>query len=154
MKNIKLYNVIFPLWAIFYVPPILYFALVGNFIIDGTVIFFTLLLNKVKLERIRLLIKITQAWCFGFLVDFLGTSIIGGLFMNVRLINEYNPYKNFVSALLYLLIVLVCGLIIAVINYKLFKKDIVDERIRFRIGMAMGIITAPWTFLIPTPWFY
>ncbi len=154
MKSIKLYNVIFPLWAIFYIPPILYFALIGNFIIDGTVIWVTLLLNKIRLERIGLLIKITQAWCFGFLVDFLGTSIIGSLSMNVGLISEYNPWENFLSALIYLSTVLVCGLIISVINYKLFKKDIIDKKIRLILGIAMGLITAPWTFLIPTAWFY
>ncbi|MGE5607256.1 MAG: hypothetical protein ACM3YE_16390 [Bacteroidota bacterium] len=154
MKNIKLYNVIFPLWALFCIPPILYFVLVGNFIIDGTVIWVALLLNKIKLKKSILLIKIIQEWCFGLLVDFLGTLFIDMLTMNVGLVSEYITWENFVSVLLFLSTVLVCGLIISVINYKLFKKDIMDKRIRFRIGLAMGIITAPWTFLIPAIWFY
>lgn len=154
MKNIKLYNLIFPLWAVFYIPPILYFALAGNFIIDGMVIWVTLFVNKVKLERIRLFIKISQAWCFGLLVDLLGTSVISVLSIYLRIISEYNPWDNFLSAFLYILTVLICGLMIAVINYHLFQKEITDKKIRFRIAMAMGIITTPWTFLIPTTWFY
>lgn len=38
MKQVKLYNVIFPIWLLLIFPPVALIALAGNFIIDSLVI--------------------------------------------------------------------------------------------------------------------
>lgn len=38
MRDIKLYNVIFPIWFIMFYPPIILVTLAGNFIIDSLVL--------------------------------------------------------------------------------------------------------------------
>lgn len=38
MKSIKLNNVIFPIWAMMILPPIMFIVLGGNYIIDSAVI--------------------------------------------------------------------------------------------------------------------
>jgi len=35
MKQIKLNNVIFPIWMLLFIPPVIFIALIGNFIIDS-----------------------------------------------------------------------------------------------------------------------
>jgi hypothetical protein len=35
----------------------------------------------------------------------------------------------------------------------LFKKEVLDKKIRIRVGLFMGLITAPWTFLISSELF-
>ena len=37
MKDLKTYNVIFPIWFLLFYPPIIFITLIGNYIIDSIV---------------------------------------------------------------------------------------------------------------------
>jgi len=38
LKDIKFYNIIFPLWFVLFLPPVIFITLVGNFVIDSLVV--------------------------------------------------------------------------------------------------------------------
>ena len=74
--NVKLYNVLFPIWMLVLFPLTWLIVLPGNFIIDFTVVALTM--RFLKLPDI---IKTTKAvilrvWLMGFVADFIGESNI------------------------------------------------------------------------------
>ena len=41
------------------------------------------------------------------------------------------------------------------INYKFVFKDQIREKVlRYKIAITLAVVTAPWTFLLPTKWLY
>ncbi|MFY9414774.1 MAG: hypothetical protein WAP27_08440, partial [Tepidanaerobacteraceae bacterium] len=49
----------------------------------------------------------------------------------------------------------VSALLIFLLNYKItFKKMIADRHKRLKLALSIAILTLPWTFLLPTKWFY
>ncbi|SEN55743.1 hypothetical protein [Lihuaxuella thermophila] len=155
----KLYNVIFPLWIAVFLPPYTLIPLLGNLIIDGLVITFTLKWNRVSLERKKLWGLIFKAWGFGFLADLVGVMIV--LTTSVLLdrltgyvLDYYFIWDDPVSVVFSLLVVAACGFLIFLFNRRLAKNAGLEEGIALRMGLAMGIITAPWLFLIPSSLIY
>ena len=50
---------------------------------------------------------------------------------------------------------LISAAFILFFNYKFtYAKQIEDRRLRFKVALTIAIITIPWTFLLPTKWFY
>ena len=84
---------------------------------------------------------------FGLLADIIGSAFIFLLVFVFEL--------GIVGDELYLTIpgVLVAGIMIFVFNYFVtFKK--IDKQLRFKLSLIYAIVTAPYTFLIPTAWIY
>lgn len=150
MKSIKLYNVIFPIWLIIMMPPFVFVAAILNLMIDGTVIYLMVRINKIRLELKELRTSIIKAWGFGMLADLVGMLMLLFIGMNFNSLEVYNVWKEPLSLVIYIIVVLIVGLAIYLFNYRMFFKKGLDKNLSFKIGMAMGIITAPWTFLIPT----
>lgn len=146
-QNNKLYDLIFPFFMIWIFPPMLILALVGNYIVDGLVIFIVLLLNKIKLRKDHW-IFLTKMWAIGLLVDLGG--MIALLLTVGRGPHSYTIWNDPITALGFLVVVLACGCVIGWANYSLSKKYVSERRVSLAIGLSMGILTAPWTFLIPT----
>lgn len=68
---------------------------------------------------------------------------------------NYDPFSNFVAVLIIICAMLVSAALIFVLNYRLtFSKQIKDERLRLKVAIAIAVTTLPWTFLLPTKWFY
>ena len=169
MKRARLYNVIFPIWLILFFPPVIFIALAGNYIIDSLVIigcFYVFRLSaKQQVNALTFYKKsIVRVWLFGFLADILGAAIlfvvgITGDYLSVP--NDiskgiwFDPFSNPAALCIILLVMLVSCLLIFFFNYKItFKKLIQDKKSRLLTALAMAVITAPWTFLLPTRWFY
>ena len=80
MKDIKLYNVIFPLWFVLFLPPVILITLVGNFVIDSLVViacFFIFKLADIQKSLIEFYKgSILKVWIFGFIADIIGASIL------------------------------------------------------------------------------
>jgi hypothetical protein len=148
-EGTKLYNVIFPLWAIFFFTPLIIVPLIGNLIIDGLVIYLTLLLKKTKLEWKKLRIIILKAWGIGFGSDLVGFVLLLILSSNFK-IDDYNPFADTLTTISYLLAILVAGIMIFWFNYRVLIRAGIDRKTSLTIAITMGILTAPWLFLIPT----
>jgi hypothetical protein len=75
-KGIKLYNVIFPIWMLLFLPPVWLVVFPANFAIDSLV--FRLGAKFAKLQNILAVYKksILKIWGFGFLADLLGAGFL------------------------------------------------------------------------------
>jgi hypothetical protein len=168
MKQEKLYNVIFPIWFLIFFPPIIFLTLAGNFIIDSLVIlvcFFSFKLAD-SYENLETFYKktILKVWIIGFLADILGAAILfiigfwGDFWgMSNELISavNYDPFSNRWAVAIIIFSMLVSATFIFLFNYRItFKNQKLEKKIRFKLALTIAIITMPWTFLLPTKWFY
>jgi hypothetical protein len=80
MKQVKLYNMFFPVWMFMFLPPIVIVTLVINFIIDSAVLmgFHSVFkLGDAQIEPKEFYKRnIKNVWMFGFLADFIGAIIL------------------------------------------------------------------------------
>lgn len=168
MKTVKLYNMIFPIWFLIFLPPVAFIMLFGNFIIDSIVViacYYFLKLNSLNL-KLKEFYKssIFKVWGYGFLADIIGASIlfiIGILGSTWKLPEKlieginFNPFSNIYSLIIIIISMLISGFFIFFFNYKFtFKSIIEDDKLRMKISIIIAIITIPYTFLLPTKWFY
>lgn len=168
MLKTKLHNVIFPIWLIIFIPPVILFTLTGNFIIDSGVVIVCFFCYKVSTEGLdwkRFYKKsILKVWLFGFLADFIGalilfmTGILGEVWKfpyDVSSAINYDPFNNIWAVLIIVFAMLISGILILIFNYCFTYKSLVTDRhLRFKIALTIALITIPWTFLLPTKWFY
>ncbi|NPV91885.1 MAG: hypothetical protein HPY50_14055 [Firmicutes bacterium] len=150
MKEVKLNNVIFPLWFGLFVSPYVLIPIVCNLVLDGLIIYLGLYLNKAKLRAERLRVVVVKAWIFGFLADIVGVILLLLMDAYLPFFNSYMAWENPFSLLYYILVIIFVGWMIYRFNYRLLAKEEVDEKAARRTALAMGIITAPWLFLLPT----
>lgn len=170
-KDKKLYNIIFPIWFVWLMPPLIIFALIGNFLIDSAVILISFKIfksaSKTGISNKSLYKKsILKVWGFGFLADIIGTIPLLGLsifesILPVKIPYEitsavaYDPFSNIWSFIIVLGAVLIAGVFIFLFNYFItFKKTIDDKKLRLRFALTLAIVTLPWTFMIPTKFLY
>lgn len=168
MKELKLYNVIFPIWFLLFFPPVIIFTLAGNFIIDSAVVLacFSVFRLAQKQYSIKAFYwtSIFKVWLFGFLADMTGAALLlvtgmsgSSLGLPDKLITgiNFDPFSNFGAVIIIVLAMLVSGIFIFLFNYNItFKKFIADKGLRLRLALTVAIVTMPWTFLLPTKWFY
>ncbi len=145
-KNVKLYNVLFPFWMLILFPQMWLIILPGNFIIDSLVLLVSMMILKTQDRKQNYKKYILKIFIFGMLSD-----IIGSAFLFVMLIAEVSNTGDE----LYITIpaIIISAVLIFVFNYFVtFRK----AEINFRRKMALifAIVTAPYTFLIPTTWLY
>lgn len=165
LKHVKMYNVIFPVWLIWLFPPIVFISLAGNFVIDSLVILlgfkFLHIIDKTGMTSGTLYKKsIIKVWLFGFLSDFIGAVFLLLIPISDFLPQEiiasisFNPFNNVFGLLIVLISMLIASFIIYFLNYRLTFKWMEDAASRKAISLLLAIVTSPWTFLIPTGWFY
>lgn len=49
--DFKLYNLIFPFWILYFFPPFIFVAILGNFIIDASIIYYTVKSNRIYISN-------------------------------------------------------------------------------------------------------
>lgn len=152
MNHTKLYNVIFPLWIIIFVPPYAFIPLVGNLLINGIVIYAMLRIHRIDVQKQFFVQRVLATWGFGFLADIAGAVLLYfcSEMLDVGVLIWSNP-KDF---LVYLGAVLFTGYLIYLFNRWLFSRHPLTAPFAYKIGCAMGSITAPWMFMIPPQWFH
>ncbi|WP_050616784.1 hypothetical protein [Bacillus testis] len=168
MKDMKVYNLIFPIWFLLFFPPVIFFTLLGNYVIDSLVVIVSFYLFKQAKHQLNVKRfykkSILKVWLFGFLADIIGAAIIfvfgmsGFLFgLSNELMSAicYDPFSHPVAVLIICAAMLVSALLIFFFNYACtFKRLIENKKERIKVALTIAIITIPWTFLLPTKWFY
>ncbi|MEW6244609.1 MAG: hypothetical protein AB1497_10190 [Bacillota bacterium] len=163
------YNVVFPIWMLLIIPNLIPVTLVANFLIDGAVISFYLVrVNKFPFFRAgdgpdlpvrpspqafwRYLLMAVVA---GYVADFMGMGVmlLAAEMLPHAVLDIYRVYTGLVSVAVHLLVVLLVGLLVFAFHLWAGRRLLLTWREAFGLGLAMGIITAPWFFLIPTAWF-
>lgn len=149
-------NVIFPLFVIKYVfPPALVTVLLLNLIIDSAIIHFAFKKLNVELRRRKKIALIVIAWVIGNLLDLCGIFLLFFIDYKINrgdrnLIDIYSIYTSFTSPAIFIGVTLLVGLFIALFNYIVYRLFKVDRRSSLIVCIIMGVITAPWTYLVPT----
>lgn len=147
-KSTKLYNVIFPVWLIGIAVPWVWLVVIpGNFLIDSLVLLAGMYALKISAKKEFYKTHILKIYLFGMLSDF-----IGSLFMFVAM---FLLDVGRMGDELYLTIpgVLLSAGMIFIFNYFItFKK--IEYKERLKLSIIFAVVTAPYTFLIPTSWIY
>lgn len=170
----RLYNLIFPVWVILsplilplsaMIPPFLVICvivLVGNFIIDFLVVWLALRLLRITDAWHQAKRVILKVWIFGFIADTIGALLMLGASTVCQKLPQEGIMQGFYHALMYrpfahplaLLYTVACILLTGALIYcfnSIFclQKAGLADRTRRCVALALAVITAPWTFLLP-----
>lgn len=146
-KDIRLYNVLFPVWMLVTLPMIWWIVIPGNFVIDSLVLY--LAAKKLQVEDPKGLYKrhILPVFLFGFLSDILASIPMWG-----GVIQELGGIYGDGLILTVPGVLLAAGLIWLFNYFITFRKC--DAVLRKKLSLILAIATAPYTFLIPSAWIY
>ncbi len=153
-KTIKLYNVIFPLWILMFVPPLLFIPLIGNLLIDGLIVYTVLRICKARLPRKLYMSSVLKVWGLGFLSDIIGAVLLYLLHEIFYELDLYDIWRSPITVVCYIGVIIIVGTLICIFNVRVYKKLGLEKKVYSKIALTMGIVTAPWMFLIPTSVFY
>lgn len=145
-KDVTLYNVLFPFWMLLLVPSLWLIVLPGNFLIDSLVLLAAMAIYKVADRKRWYKQYIVPIFCFGILSDLIGSGYM--LLMVVLNVSRMgDEWYLTVPA------ILIAAAAIFLLNYFVtFRRE--DKAIRLRMALTFAIVTAPYTFLIPSSWLY
>ena len=146
-KNIKLYTVLFPFWMLLLFPQMWAIVLPGNFIIDSIVLIISMFALKMTEKKQFYKRHIFQIWGFGMLSDIVGAAYMFLLMWAFEVGSMGDELYLTIPALI------ISAALIFVLNYFVsFRKS--DKALRLRLALTFAIVTAPYTFLIPSSWLY
>ena len=155
-KEIKLYNMIFPIWSFFLIPIGWIVILPANFVIDSVAFVAALAVLRISEKKKKYMKCILRIWGYGFLAD-----IIGAGFLFVLLFFDYfgssiayNPLSSPIAFIVTSIGVILAGICIYLFNYKkvLPLIDLVDSK-RKKVAIIIAVSTMPYTMYIPTELF-
>lgn len=162
-KQIRMYNVMFPLWMLLIFPITWLVVLPANFVIDTAVLLITLKAMKISDMKSHYWKVIWPVWGFGFLSDFIGSGILllslvpQGEWWYQHLTNAValNPFQNLYSFLYVLVATAISGVCIYFFNLKLsFRKLGLDLTQKKKLALSIAIFTAPYLFFFPSQFLY
>lgn len=159
-KNVKLYNVIFPVWFLILWPPMWLLVLPVNFGIDTLVLYIA---NRVMgLGQFKEVFKrtILKIWLFGFLADIVGGVLLFGIttldpasFSNPQWISDltrdisYQPYQQPLAIVITVACLIVSGVLIYLLNRHFsFNTIEITLKQKRRLSLVIAIFTAPMPF--------
>lgn len=146
-KEIKLYNVLFPFWMLLLFPQVWLIVLSGNFIIDSLVLLVSMYLIKIKDKKIFYKSNILKIFGFGMLSDILGSAYMLLMMVWVQIGGMGDDLYLTLPALV------ISAALIFVFNYFITLRKY-DIKMRLKLALTFAVITAPYTFLIPSSWLY
>lgn len=154
-KDIRLYNVLFPIWFLFLFPQLWLIMLPINFLVDSLVILISARCQK--LERPGSIWKqgIVKVWLIGFLCDLLGAGLtvllyFGWCALDAMDISLFNPILFPGTTLLAIPGTILAGVLIYRINKRFsFRRLDLDASAIRALCLHLAIFTAPYTMLIP-----
>ena len=146
MKNIKLYNVLFPFWMLLF-PQLWLIVLPGNFIIDSLVLLASLYILKIADKKQWYKTHILKIFAFGMLSDIIGAAYMLLLMLGFEVGRMGDELYLTLPAL-----VISAGFIFVFNYYSTFKSA--EKSLRLKLALTFAIATAPYTFLVPSSWLY
>ena len=146
-KQVKLYNVLFPFWMLMLMPLLWLVVLPGNFIIDSLVLLAGMALLKIADRKQFYKKHIFKIFAFGMLSDLIGATYMLVLMVGFEVGNMGDePYLT-IPALI------ISAIMIFIFNYFVtFRK--IEQPLRIKLSLIFAIVTAPYTFLVPSSWLY
>ena len=156
-NNIKLYNVMFPIWFFFFFPVMWLIILPVNFLVDSLVLCLSAKRQQVDERKTLWKKHILPVWGIGFLSDLIGAGLVFLIYLVVAespLVDTWmNPVFFPGTCIISLPGVALAGWMIYLLNKKLtFRKSQLDPAVIHKICLHLAIFTAPYTMLIPLYW--
>ena len=145
--TVRLNNVLFPVWMLMLFWQTWLLVLPGNFLIDSAVLLLSLRTFDKDARKTLYKKHIGKVFCFGLLADFIGAALLFVLMMVFELGQMGDELYLTLPALL-----LSAALIFAFNYFFTFRS--VEAALRKRLALTFAIVTAPYTFLIPSRWIY
>ena len=162
MKNtdVRLYNVIFPVWLLWIIPMTWLIVIPANLAIDFTVIYLTMRFMGVENRKEVAKRSIVAVWMLGFAADIIGSALMFApalLDLNADFVNGVmmNPFTNLWAFLWVTVCFIISAVCIYLFNYKVcYKNTGLEDWHKKKLALFMTIFTAPYLFYLPTEWFY
>lgn len=152
-REIKLYNVLFPIWMFYLLPTAAWLIILpGNFLIDSLVLLAAMAIFHYGNKKAVWKRSILRIWGIGFLSDLLGAALTFPLML---LFDSYDTFLFPGGQLIVLPGIALAGVLIYALNKCISFKNCGLEpgQIR-RLSLALAIFTAPYTMLWPVEWLY
>lgn len=151
-KDIRLYNMVFPIWLMFLWPtPLWLLILPANFLIDSLVLYGSSRYQKLPDRGILWKRHIFPVWIIGFLSDFLSAGLV---FLIYIILENHPAVSNLIlfpgTTLISIPGVMLAGGLIYLLNriFTFRNSGLVPAQIH-RLCLHLAIFTAPYAFLIP-----
>lgn len=145
-KTTRLYNILFPIWMLMLLPATWLVVLPGNFIIDSLVLLIAMAAMKMADKREKYKKYILKIFIFGMLSDVIGAAIpFAAIYLDW--------YDFYTEPLFTVPGVLLAGVMIYIFNYYITLRDL-DKVTRKKLALTFAIVTAPYTFAIPSTLIY
>lgn len=155
-RQLRLYNVLFPIWMLFLWPGVWLILLPGNFLIDSLVLLLAMTALGYAGRKAVWKSAIFKVWGFGFAADLVGAGITLGLMLLLdRLVPQWNTFLFPGGQLLVLPGIVIAGVLIYLLNRRFsFRRTALTAEQIHRLSLALAVFTAPYTLLIPSEWIY
>ena len=156
-RSIRLYNVMFPIWFFFFLPPIWLVMLPVNFGVDTLVLMLSARRQQVEDRKALWKKHILPVWGIGFLSDLIGAGLVFLIYLVVAespLVDTWmNPVLFPGTTIISIPGVVLAGVMIYILNRKLtFRKSALDPAVIHKLCLHLAVFTAPYTMLIPLYW--
>lgn len=161
-QEVRLYNVILPIWLLWLFPQLFLLVAPANLAVDCMVLVVTLTALKHRGKGAVLRTLWWKFWLLGFLADFIGVlvllpgaflpSIFGGAAWTYDLGTAMmaNPFHHPGALVWTLAAVALAGACIYFFDKRAMKRcDLLTAREKHVVALTMAVVTAPWLFLVP-----
>jgi len=154
-KPVRLYNIILPLWLLMLFPQMLPLTLPANLLVDAAVLFIALCLLKNQRKGAVFKKLWWRIWLLGFAADLIGVAwMILGLLLEAWLSGAGelagSAFASVFTFLWTLSAVAIAGTCIWLFDRRAMRScQLLEEREKRRIALALAILTAPWLFFLP-----
>lgn len=157
-KEVRIYNVLLPIWMLIFFPTTWIVVLPGNFVIDLLVL--GIALREMHVDNLKECLKksILKVWLLGFAADFIGAApMFIPVFADWEIGSDLgiNPFGSIGAFLWTTACIIIAAVCIYWFNKKIAMKkcDITDIQ-RRKASLAMAIATAPYLFYFPSQLLY
>ena len=177
-RETKLHNILFPPYMLVTIMPVISIIFMGlNFIIDSLVL---LVISKYIYKKVNFVFykkSIWKIWGFGYIGDIIGAlflfigsefsysyvvshindknSIAYAVFSGVNNITNHPSELNIYSYIYIAMAIVISSVAIFWFDYFIaFRKTDLNKKQRCLSSLAFAVITAPYTFLLPSSLFY
>ena len=158
-KEIRLYNILLPIWMLVWWPSWLWLFLIpGNYLVDRLVFRWSL---RGREDAPALCRRHTWKLCLaGFVSDFVGASLMLTIVYATETSREFNyalaysPFTHAGALAVTVLAVALAGLLIFLLDRWILKRSGLDAEQARRSALYMAVVTAPYLFLFPSGLLY
>lgn len=167
-KRGAVYNVLFPIWLILWIPSWLWLAVIpANLGVDCLVAWVALRHMGVEAKRVLKAVW-WKFWLLGFLADFVGAAVLLGLTVGcygpgdavpsafltgIGNAMMHNAFENPLALALTLACVALSGVCIYFWDRRVARSTgLLNEAACHKLALAMAITTAPWLYFVPLRW--